>query len=74
MLKLVAWLLLFAVSWPLALVALIVWPLVWLLGLPFRLVGISLGAVFDLIESILHLPARLLVGSFRSPTNGHVRS
>jgi hypothetical protein len=74
MLRLVAWLLLFAVSWPLALVALIVWPLVWLLSLPFRLVGISLGAAFDLIESILHLPARLLGGSFRSPANERLGS
>jgi hypothetical protein len=74
MLKLVAWLLLFAVSWPLALVALVVWALVWLLSLPFRLVGTSLDAVFDLIESILHLPARLLGGSLRSPTNERLRS
>ena len=62
MLKFVAWLLLFAISWPLALVALIVWPLVWLLSLPFRLVGISVGAVFELVESIMYLPARLLGG------------
>jgi hypothetical protein len=74
MLKFVAWLLLLAISWPLALVALVVWPLVWLLSLPFRLVGISVGATFDLVESIVHLPARLLRGSFQSSTTGRLRS
>lgn len=74
MLKFVVWLLLLAISWPLALVALIAWPLVWLLSLPFRLVGISVGAVLDLVESIMTLPARLLGGAFRSPSTNRLRS
>ena len=66
MLKLVAWLLLLVVSWPLALLALIAWPFVWLVSLPFRLVGVSVGAVVDLVEAIIYLPARLVGGPFRS--------
>ena len=54
------WILLFLVSWPLALAALVLYPLVWLLVLPFRIVGITLGGVFRLLEAILTLPFRLL--------------
>lgn len=54
------WCLLFAVSWPLALLALVLWPVVWLLTLPLRLVGISVAAAFALVRAILFLPARLL--------------
>lgn len=54
------WCLLFAVSWPLALIALVLWPLVWLLALPFRLLGLGVEAVFVLIKAVLFLPARLL--------------
>lgn len=54
------WLLLFAVSWPLALLALLLWPLVWLLSLPFRLLGIAVGGAFALLRALLYLPARLL--------------
>ena len=56
----VAWCLLFAVSWPLALLALLLAPLVWLLSLPFRLLGIAVGAVFALLRALLFLPARVL--------------
>ena len=56
----VLWCILFVLSWPLALAVLILWPLVWLIALPFRLVGITVGAVFALLKSILFLPARLL--------------
>ena len=66
MLKFVAWLLLLAVSWPLALLALIAWPLVWCVSLPFRLVGVSVGAIFDLVEAIIHLPTRLVGSPSRS--------
>jgi hypothetical protein len=59
-------LLLLAVSWPLALLALILWPLVWLLVLPFRLLGIAVEGVFALLRSIVMLPARLLGGSPRA--------
>ena len=62
MTKFLLWLLLFILCWPLALFALIVYPFVWLLLLPFRLVGIAVTGVFDLLRSILLLPARLLRG------------
>ena len=58
----IAWCFLFVLCWPIALLALVLWPLVWLLTLPLRLVGISLEAVFALIRAILFLPARLLGG------------
>ena len=56
----VAWCILFVLSWPVALAVLVLLPLVWLIALPFRLVGICVGAVFALLKSILFLPARLL--------------
>ena len=56
----ILWCLLFAVSWPLALLALVLWPVVWLLSLPLRLVGISVAAVLALIRAVLFLPARML--------------
>jgi hypothetical protein len=54
------WLLLFIVCWPLALLALVVYPVVWVLLLPFRLVGIAVSGVFGLLTAIITLPARLL--------------
>lgn len=54
------WCLLFTLSWPLALVALVAWPVVWLLSLPLRLVGIGIEAAFALVKAVLFLPARLL--------------
>lgn len=59
------WCLLFVISWPLALLALIVYPFVWLLLLPFRLVGIAVGGVLQLVWAIITLPARLLQPSSR---------
>lgn len=56
------WLLLLVVCWPLALGALVLWPLFWLLSLPFRLVGIAFEGVFEVLRAILLLPARLLGG------------
>ena len=56
------WLLLFVLCWPLALVALLLWPLIWLLSIPFRILGIGLEAVFELLRAVLFLPARLLGG------------
>jgi len=56
----VGWLVLLILCWPLALLALVLWPVVWVLSLPFRLVGITLDAVFALLRTILFLPARLL--------------
>ena len=62
MVKFLAWLLLLVVCWPLALLALILYPLVWLISLPFRLVGITLEAVFAFLKALLFLPARILGG------------
>lgn len=60
LLLMVGWFILFALSWPLALLALVALPLVWLISLPLALVGIGVGAVLALIKSILYLPARIL--------------
>jgi len=54
------WLILLLLCWPLALVALVLYPLVWLLLLPFRIVGIAVGGVLELVWAIVTLPARLL--------------
>ncbi len=54
------WCLLLVVCWPLALLALVLAPLVWLVALPFRLAGVCIGAVFAFIKALLFLPARLL--------------
>jgi hypothetical protein len=62
MVKLLLWLLLLVLCWPLALLALVLWPIVWLLSIPFRLVGIAVGGVFELLRAIVFLPARLLGG------------
>ncbi len=56
----VGWCILFVLCWPLALLALVLAPLVWLISLPFRLIGITFEAVFALIKAILFLPARVL--------------
>ncbi len=58
----VGWCLLLVLCWPLALLALVLFPFVWLLSLPLRLVGITLEAVFALLKALLLLPARLLGG------------
>ena len=60
MLTFLLWLLVFVLCWPLALLALILYPVSWLLLLPFRLVGIAVDAVFDLLRGIVMLPARIL--------------
>jgi hypothetical protein len=62
MTKLLLWLLLLVVCWPLALLALVLYPLLWLLLLPFRLVGIAVDGVFQLLKAVLLLPARVLRG------------
>ena len=59
-LVIVAWCLLLAVAWPLALAVLIFMPLLWLLALPFRLVGALVGAALALVKALLFLPARML--------------
>ncbi len=62
MLTFLLWILLFVISWPLALMVLVLYPIVWLLLLPFRLIGITVGAVFEFLKAVLMLPARLLGG------------
>jgi len=58
----IGWCILFVLCWPLALLAAILLPIVWLVSLPFRLIGITVGAAFALIRAVLFLPARLLGG------------
>jgi hypothetical protein len=68
LLVLVAWCVLFVLCWPVALLALVLWPLAWLVSLPFRLLGITFDAVFALLRAVLFLPARIL--GFRDSTSG----
>ena len=60
------WLLLLVFYWPLALLALVLYPIVWLLTLPFRLIGITVEGVFAFLRALLFLPARLLGGGRRA--------
>jgi hypothetical protein len=62
MLTFLLWVLLLVFCWPLALLALVLYPIVWLLLLPFRLVGIAVEGVFELLKAIIFLPARILGG------------
>jgi hypothetical protein len=63
MIKFLLWCLLLVVCWPLAILALVLWPLVWLISLPFRLLGIAVDGVFGLLRGIVLLPARILGGT-----------
>ena len=65
--KWLLWLILLVLCWPIALIALLLWPLVWLLTLPFRLVGIVVEGVFELLRALIFLPARILSGRPASP-------
>jgi len=65
MTKFLLWLVLFVLCWPLAILGLLLYPLVWLLLLPLRLLGITVNAAFDLFKAIITLPARLLRGPSR---------
>ena len=60
------WLLVLILCWPLALLALVLYPIVWLLLLPFRIVGIAVGGVLELLRAIVYLPARVLGGASRA--------
>ncbi|UWZ85029.1 hypothetical protein [Occallatibacter riparius] len=60
MIKFLLWCILFVLCWPLALAALVLYPIVWLLLLPFRLVGIAVGGALELVGAIIFLPARVL--------------
>ncbi len=59
---LLIWCLLFALCWPIALAALVLWPIVWLVTLPFRLLGLAFEALFATLRALLFLPARVLGG------------
>jgi hypothetical protein len=63
--KFVLWLILLILCWPLAILALLLYPIVWLLLLPFRLIGITVSAALDLFKAVITLPARLLRGPAR---------
>jgi hypothetical protein len=60
MLGFLAWLLILVLCWPIALLALVLYPLIWLLLLPFRLVGLTFEALFAFLRALLFLPTRLL--------------
>jgi hypothetical protein len=60
MLKFLLWCLLFVLCWPLALLALVLYPIVWLLLLPFRLIGVAVGGALELVAALIMLPARLI--------------
>lgn len=62
MLKFLLWLILLVFCWPLALLAILIYPIVWILLLPFRLVGIVVDGVFDFLGALIRLPARALGG------------
>ena len=66
MTRFLLWLILLALCWPLALLALVLYPVVWLLLLPFRLVGVAVEGVFGLIKGIILLPARMLSAPFKA--------
>jgi hypothetical protein len=63
MLNFLIWLVLLFLCWPLALLALVLYPIAWLVLLPFRLLGIGVDAVFSLLRAIVMLPARILGGA-----------
>lgn len=62
MLTFLLWILLFVIAWPVAVLALLLYPVVWLVALPLRLVGVSVRAVFEFLGALLGFPARLLRG------------
>jgi len=65
----ILWLILLVIAWPLALLALVLYPIVWLLLLPFRLLGIAVDAVFQFLKALLMLPARVLRGPANAETH-----
>jgi hypothetical protein len=60
MLKFIAWIILFILCWPLAILALVLYPIFWVISIPFRILGIALDGVLGLIEGVIMLPARVL--------------
>jgi hypothetical protein len=68
MTKFILWVILLFICWPLALLALILYPFIWLLSIPFRVLGITVDAVFELFRVLIMLPARILGGTERTHT------
>ncbi len=62
MMTFVLWCILLVLCWPLAILALVLYPIVWLLLLPFRLAGVAVGGALELIRAIIFLPVRILRG------------
>lgn len=62
MIGFILWLILLVLAWPLALLALLMYPIVWLVALPFRLIGVSIKGVLEFIGAVIGLPARVLRG------------
>ena len=60
MFKFLLWCILLVLCWPLALAALVLYPVVWIILLPFRLVGIAVGGALELVQAVIFLPVRLL--------------
>lgn len=60
MVTLIVWLILFVLCWPLAILALVLYPIIWIISLPLRLVGIAVDGVFSLLKGIIMLPGRIL--------------
>ncbi len=67
MLTFLLWCLLFLISWPLALLALVLYPLIWILLLPFRIVGIAVTGALELVAAIIFLPFRIFRGDRKRP-------
>jgi hypothetical protein len=67
MVALLLWLILLVLCWPLALIALLLYPIVWVILLPFRILGIAVDGVLQLVRAVILLPARILSGPRRSP-------
>lgn len=67
MVALLLWLILLVVCWPLALIALVIYPIVWLILLPFRMLGIAVDSVLQLVKAVILLPARVLRGPRKPP-------
>ncbi|MBI1936513.1 MAG: hypothetical protein HYS25_00150 [Ignavibacteriales bacterium] len=61
--KIILWFILLVLCWPLALALLVLYPIIWLILLPFRLVGIAVDGVFDLLRALIKLPSKILRGS-----------
>ena len=68
MTKFILWVILLFICWPLALLALILYPFIWLLSIPFRVLGITVDAVFELFRALIMLPARIIGGTERTRT------